>query len=86
MQRKRRQLAEGYLTGLQLAEKLGIGRTTLGRWMRTGKLKPTKSVGGMRLFDRAAVTEISKVSPEPLAVFLSPDRDVALDRGEPHRL
>ena len=52
IQRKRRQLAEGYLTGQQLADRLGIGRTTLGRWLRAGKLKPTKSIGGMRLFRR----------------------------------
>jgi predicted site-specific integrase-resolvase len=39
----------------QLAEKLGIGRATLGRWMRTGKLKPASRIGNMLLFEQAAV-------------------------------
>jgi len=56
MQRKRAKLAEGYLTGEQMARKLGIGQTTLRRWLRVGKLrKRTKSIAGMLLFDRGAV-------------------------------
>jgi len=53
MQRKRAELAKGYYSGQQAAERLGIGRTTLGRWIRAGKLpKPTKSISGMLLFGR----------------------------------
>lgn len=59
MQRKRAELARGYYTGTQAAEKLGIGRTTLGRWLRKGKLpKPEKSISGMLLFDRTAIDQL----------------------------
>ena len=38
-----------------MAKKLGIGTTTLGRWIRSRKLpKPEKSISGMLLFDRSA--------------------------------
>ena len=60
MGRKRAKLAEGYYTGAQAADKLGIGRTTLGRWLRKGKLpKPTKSISGMFLFDRKAIDRLA---------------------------
>lgn len=53
MQRKRSELAEGYYTGTQAAERLGISRTTLGRWLKKGKLpKPEKSISGMLLFNQ----------------------------------
>ena len=45
-----------YVNGAQLARKLGISRSTLGRWVKAGKLpKPKKSISGMLLFDRNAI-------------------------------
>ena len=45
-----------YINGTELAKRLGIGRSTLKRWVEAGKLpKPEKSISGMWLFDRAAV-------------------------------
>jgi DNA invertase Pin-like site-specific DNA recombinase len=35
---KERLLAAGMLTGVQIAAKLGVGRTTIGRWRRAGRL------------------------------------------------
>ncbi|MBA7609941.1 hypothetical protein ES703_17144 [subsurface metagenome] len=59
MQRKRAELAKGYYTGTQAAEKLGIGRTTLGRWLGKGKLpQPKKSISGMLLFDQGLIDEL----------------------------
>ena len=40
----------------ELAERLGIGRTTLNRWIRAGKLpKPVRGILGMLLFEWASV-------------------------------
>ena len=45
-----------YINGAQLARNLGIGRTTLGRWVKAGKLpKPKKGISGMMLFERARI-------------------------------
>jgi predicted site-specific integrase-resolvase len=45
-----------YINGTELAKRLGIGRSTLNRWVRAGKLpKPGKSISGMMLFDNTAV-------------------------------
>lgn len=53
MQRKRARLADGYYTGKQAAEALGIDRTTPDRWIRQGKRpRPAKSISGMLLADR----------------------------------
>jgi len=42
-----------YINGTELAKRLGIGRTTLNRWIVAGKLpKPERSISGMLLFDR----------------------------------
>ena len=61
MQRKRAELAKDYYTGMQAAEKLGIGRTTLGRWLKKGKLpKPKKSISGMLLFDPKAINRLAR--------------------------
>ncbi len=60
MSRTRAQLAAGYCTGQQAATRLGIGRTTLGRWLRSGKLPPpTKSISGMLLFDQSAIDRLA---------------------------
>ena len=60
MQRKRADLAEGYYTGQQAAEKLGISRTTLNRWIKCGKVpRPAKSISGMLLFERRAIEQIA---------------------------
>ena len=64
MQRRRQQLAEGYYTGKQVAEVLGIGRTTLNRWVKAGKLpKPVKSISGMLLFDHKGIDETTMRFP-----------------------
>jgi predicted site-specific integrase-resolvase len=40
-----------------MAKKLDIGRTTLRRWIRSGKLlKPEKSISGMLLFPNNLAT------------------------------
>ena len=45
-----------YVNGAQLAKQLGIGASTLSRWVKAGKLpKPKKSISGMMLFGRAAI-------------------------------
>jgi len=56
MQGKRAALiGDKYLNGTQLAKRLGIGLTTLRRWVKAGELpKPTRSISGMLLFDRTA--------------------------------
>ena len=52
--------ASGYDTGKQAAEVLGIGRTTLGRWVKAGKLpRPVKSISGMLLFEREAIESMA---------------------------
>jgi excisionase family DNA binding protein len=57
MQAKRASITGGkYINGTELAKKLGIGRSTLKRWIEAGKLpKPRKGISGMMLFERAAV-------------------------------
>ena len=43
-----------YISGTELAKQLGIGRSTLNRQIKAGKLpKPKKSISGMLLFPRA---------------------------------
>jgi predicted DNA-binding transcriptional regulator AlpA len=43
------------INGTELARQVGIGRSTLGRWVKPGKLpKPTKSISGMLMFGRGA--------------------------------
>lgn len=44
--------------GTQLAKRLGIGRTTLGRWIKDGKLKPTRVRNGVLLFARKTVDRL----------------------------
>lgn len=59
MSRKRANLADGFYTGQQAADRLGIGRTSLGRWLRAGRLpRPAKSISGMLLFDRGAIDRL----------------------------
>ena len=54
MQGRRSQVAGStHVNGTELAKRLGIGRSTLIRWIMAGKLpKPERSVSGMMLFDR----------------------------------
>ena len=44
-----------FLNGMQAAAKLGIGRTTIGRWIKSGKLKPVEKRHGVWLFSKKAV-------------------------------
>ena len=61
MDGKRASIAgEKYINGAELARTLGISRSTLSRWVKTGKLpKPKKSISGMLLFDRAVVDQFA---------------------------
>jgi len=61
MQNKRASITgDKYVNGAQLARKLGIGASTLSRWVKAGKLpKPEKSISGMLLFGRAAVSRLA---------------------------
>jgi hypothetical protein len=61
MQNKRASITgDKYINGTQLARQLGIGMTTLSRWLKAGKLpQPAQSIGGMLLFDRATVGAIA---------------------------
>ena len=48
-----------YINGAQLAKRLGIGASTLSRWVKAGKLpKPKKGISGMLLFERAVVDRL----------------------------
>jgi DNA invertase Pin-like site-specific DNA recombinase len=56
MSRKRWELAQGLYNGSKVARLLGIGRTTLGRWLAAGKLPmPKRSISNMLLFDPAEI-------------------------------
>ena len=57
MQGKRAALAGAkHINGAELARELGISRSTLGRWVKAGKLpKPKKSISGMMLFEQDAL-------------------------------
>jgi len=59
MQAKRASVTgEKYINGAQLAKQLGIGASTLSRWVKAGKLpKPKKSISGMMLFDREVIDQ-----------------------------
>ena len=59
MQAKRASLAgDKYINGRELAERLGISRSTLGRWVGSGKLpKPKRSLSGMLLFECHAIPD-----------------------------
>ncbi|MCY2926262.1 MAG: helix-turn-helix domain-containing protein [Planctomycetota bacterium] len=47
-------MGDDYINGTELAKKLGIGRSTLNRWVRAGKLpKPVKGISGMLMFGRS---------------------------------
>lgn len=54
MQAKRASVTgEEYINAAQLARKLGVGRTTIGRWIRQGKLpEPKRGISGMLLFPK----------------------------------
>lgn len=53
---RRKRPGAGYYTGQQAADRLGIGRTTLGRWLARKKIPPPVATeGAVLLFDRAAI-------------------------------
>ena len=60
MQNKRASITgEKYINGAQLAKQLGIGASTLSRWVKAGKLpKPKTGISGMLLFERAATDRL----------------------------
>lgn len=51
-----------FLNGMQAAAKLGIGRTTIGRWIKAGKLKPVEKRHGVWLFSKKAVNLLAAQS------------------------
>ena len=57
MQAKRASVAgHKYVNGTELARKLGIGRSTLKRWIEDGRLpRPEESISGMMLFGRDCI-------------------------------
>jgi len=59
MQAKRASVTgEKYINGAQLAKQLGIGASTLSRWVKAGKVpEPKRSVSGMLLFDREVIDQ-----------------------------
>jgi predicted DNA-binding transcriptional regulator AlpA len=61
MARRRAQLSAGLYTGQKVATLLGIGRTTVNRWVTNGKLPvPQRSISNMLLFDRIAIDRLVK--------------------------
>jgi hypothetical protein len=53
--------AQGFYTGQQAADRLGIGRTTLNRWLRQGKVpKPAKVLRTMLLFERKGIDSLAR--------------------------
>jgi site-specific DNA recombinase len=68
MGRKRKRIAEGYYTGEDIAKLLGIGRTTVNRWIKSGRLpKPIRSISGMLLFDRPPIDRLAAARTRQLA-------------------
>ena len=67
MQAKRASVTgDQYINGTQLAKRLGIGLTTLRRWVKAGKLpKPKRSISGMLLFERASTYVVRPRSTTP---------------------
>lgn len=47
------------LTTGQIAERIGVDRTTVHYWIRTGKLSPTQTVSGVRYFDPETVARFA---------------------------
>jgi excisionase family DNA binding protein len=66
MQAKRAEVTgEHYYNGQQAADRLGIGRTTLNRWIRKGKIPgPVKKVSGTLLFDKSAISLIAEMTDD----------------------
>jgi len=49
----------GHYAGQQAADRLGIGLTTLNRWIKAGRVpKPRKSISEMLLFERAEIDQL----------------------------
>lgn len=44
-----------FYNGMQVAGKPGIGRTTIGRWIKSGKLRPVKKQSGVWMFSKKTV-------------------------------
>ena len=58
---RRKRPADGYYTGQQAADRLGIGRTTLGRWLKARKVPPPVATeGAVLLFDRQAIESLAQ--------------------------
>ncbi|HEV2296870.1 MAG TPA: recombinase family protein [Tepidisphaeraceae bacterium] len=56
MSRRRWQLAKNLYSGQKVARLFGIGRTTVNRWIKSGKLpQPTRSISNMLLFEPAEI-------------------------------
>jgi excisionase family DNA binding protein len=49
---------------MQAAAKLGIGRTTIGRWIKSGKLRPVEKQSGVWLFSKKNVNLLAAQAME----------------------
>jgi DNA invertase Pin-like site-specific DNA recombinase/predicted DNA-binding transcriptional regulator AlpA len=59
-------VGDKHMNGDQVARYLGIGRTTLSRWVKRGKLpKPESSISRMLLFNKAQVLKMFPRPPVP---------------------
>jgi hypothetical protein len=57
--RRRANPAKDLTNGQQAAKVLGIGRTTLGRWLTSGKPKPIRKQSGVWLFRKATILRLA---------------------------
>lgn len=59
--RKMASVQGAFYTGSQAARRLGIGQTSLNRWIKNGKApQPAKVDRGMNLFDREAIDRLAR--------------------------
>ncbi len=52
-------LRKPWMTGKQVAERLGVDRTTVYRWSKIGVLHPALTAGGLRRYDPEEVERVA---------------------------
>lgn len=50
----------GYMNGQQVADALGIGRSTVGRWIKVGKLPKPKRIDGVLLWPEGVIAAVGR--------------------------
>jgi excisionase family DNA binding protein len=55
-----------YLTSSEVAERLAVSSTTVGRWAREGRLGYCKTLGGHRRFDLEQVDQLEQALTVPV--------------------